>query len=153
MFRRRRPPAEVADLIPEGQRLLAWAIADTGAAVLATDRALVHQDGATPWEAVEKATWESGRLTIAPVDGPPLQWDFGAEETALPIAVRDRVQASIVVAERVDLPGGAALITARRPPRGGSPAWTVIFDSGLDPSDPELQAAATAEVERLRRML
>jgi hypothetical protein len=133
---------------------LAWAQTTEGEWVVATDRSLLDTAGAVPWHAVERATWDAGRLTLSRLDGGAAQeWSFADDEVSLPVTVRERVQSSIVLAERVELGAGAAMITARRVPGSVDPAWTVIFDSGLDPADPALQAAATAEVERLRALL
>ncbi len=62
------------------------------------------------------------------------------------------MEASIVLSERVPLAGGSAVIMARRPPAGGDITWTVVFEN-LDADDPEIQAEATAEVERLKGLL
>jgi hypothetical protein len=79
------------------------------------------------------------------------------EPGRVPEAVRERVTASIVVSERVDLglgedagDGPAARITGRRPPQGGELRWVVTFDHGADPDDPALRAAADRELARIR---
>ena len=74
------------------------------------------------------------------------------EHGLVPQTVRDRVTASIVVTEHVPLAGSAgARVTARRSPVGdGGVTWNVVFDTGLDASDPGLRAAADAAIERLR---
>ena len=65
--------------------------------------------------------------------------------------MRERVTSTIALSEHVTLSGGAgALITARRAPGAGAVSWNVVFDAGLDPRDPELQARADAAISDLR---
>ena len=72
----------------------------------------------------------------------------------LPPAVHDRVTASVVVSERVDLGGGAmALMVARRASDDDDIRWSVVFDTGLDPEDPALRRAASEALGRLRNAL
>jgi hypothetical protein len=72
----------------------------------------------------------------------------------LPPAVHDRVTASVVISERVDLGDGAtALLVARRDSDDGSIGWSVVFDAGLDPADPDLRRAADAALEQYRGSL
>jgi hypothetical protein len=64
------------------------------------------------------------------------------------------VTASIVVSERVVLTGGdqpaGARITGRRMADDDRLHWTVLFDPGIDPSDPTMRAAADRELARMR---
>ena len=72
----------------------------------------------------------------------------------LPAAVYDRVTASVVVSERVELRADAkALLVARRGSDSDDITWTVVFDAGLDPRDPELREAADAALADLRGSL
>ena len=146
--------------MPAGERLLAWGVCDDGALVVATDRSLVLPEagGATRavrWESVAQASWQDDRLEVIESGGV----GRGRRTTvlsvlrpgALPEALRERVTATIVVSEHVDLVGErGARITARRSPGGSDLTWVVTFDTGLDPRDPALREAADAAVVRLK---
>jgi len=146
--------------VPAGERLLAWGVCDDGALVVATDRSLVLPEagGATRavrWESVAQASWQDDRLEVIESGGV----GRGRRTTvlsvlrpgALPEALRERVTATIVVSEHVDLVGErGARITARRSPGGSDLTWVVTFDAGLDPRDPALREAADAAVVRLK---
>ncbi len=148
----RRAPAEAAALVPPGGRALGWAEAATGW-VVATESCLVLADGQqVPWESVHRASWDEGVLVLRRGDLGEIRLTLGLDETRLPEVVRERVEASIVLSERVPLSRGSAVIMARRPPSGGEIHWTVIFDN-LDADDPEIRAEATREVERLKGLL
>jgi hypothetical protein len=68
--------------------------------------------------------------------------------------VRERVNASIVVQDRITLSGRAgARVVARRVPGSTDLRWSVVFDPGLDPGDPALRAAADAALAELRASL
>lgn len=55
------------------------------------------------------------------------------------------------MSERVALgPGAGARIIARRSLDDDTATWNVVFDAGLDSSDPALREAADAAIERLR---
>jgi len=165
-FTDRLPGTAIAMLgIPAGERVVAWA-AGAGADVTqshfaaATDRALYLQATGErlAWDQISKANWDEPVLDLVVVDeaGRPsrlvqIRLDDSRD---LPAAVHDRVTASVVISERVDLgDGAAALLVARRSSDGDDIRWTVVFDPGLDPSDPALRAAATEALTRLRDAL
>jgi hypothetical protein len=145
--------------VPAGERLLAWGVCDDGALVVATDRSLVLPEPggarAVRWESVAQASWQDERLEVVETGGS----GQGRRTTvlsvlqpgALPEALRERVTATIVVSEHVDLVGErGARITARRSPGASDLTWVVTFDAGLDPRDPALREAADAAVVRLK---
>ena len=72
----------------------------------------------------------------------------------LPEVVRERVTASIVIQHHVELVGerGARLL-ARRVPGTTDLRWSVVFDAGLDPADPELRRRADEALAVLRTSL
>lgn len=134
----------------KGERVLA-----VSGETVATDAALHFSDGAAftrlPWERVEQAAWRDGVLVVREVGGArhavPL-----SEPGSVPETVRERVTSTVVVSTHVSLPGGGVRIAARRPARGGGePRWTLVFDQGLDPSDPGLLAQAEQAMEEIRR--
>lgn len=159
----RLPGTVVAMLgIPPGEKIVAWGAGagpdpTQSMVAVATDRALyVQQAGERlPWETIAKAAWDEPVLELTVADGGPARLLRVRLEDSkdLPAAVHDRVTASVVVSERLDLGGGAkATAVARRDGDDGI-RWTVVFDAGLDPSDPVLRAAADEELTRLRDSL
>jgi hypothetical protein len=72
----------------------------------------------------------------------------------VPSVVRERVNASIVVQRHVELRGEVgARIVARRVPGSTELRWTVTFDAGLDPRDPDLRRRADEALDTLRTSL
>lgn len=153
-------PADLRDRlgIPARERLLAWGGASR--MVAATERALYVEEPRERlgWDVVTKATWDDPALAVhvAAHDGRPARTlRLTVEQSGdLPAAVRDRVTASVVVSELVDLGDGArARMVARRAGDHAPIRWTVVFESGLPADDPELQARATAALAELRSTL
>jgi hypothetical protein len=159
-----RLPGSVAAMlhIRPGEKVVAWASAP-GADLTqtlftaATGRALYVQEigERIPWDRISKATWQEPLLELVVLDddGQPARVvRVRIEEPRdLPAAVHDRVTASVVVSERVDLGGGAwALMVARRASDEDDVRWSVVFDPGLDATDPVLREAAAVALARLR---
>jgi hypothetical protein len=161
----RLPGAVIAMLgILPGERVVAWG-SGPGADptqtlfVAATDKALYLQatGDRLPWDRISKATWDEPQLEVV-VDGgpgqPPRLVRVRVEDSRdLPAAVHDRVTASVLVSERVDLGNGAGALMVARRGDTDEVRWTVLFDSGLDASDPALREAADAALARLRESL
>jgi hypothetical protein len=148
LTRRRNLPDGLT--LAEGERVLAVS-GDT----VATDAALHFQDGTgfarLPWERVEQAGWRDGVLAVREVGGTRHAVAL-SEPGSVPETVRERVTATVVVSTHVKLPGGGGVrIAARRPAKGGEPRWTLMFDPGLDPTDPGLLAQAEQAMEEIRR--
>ena len=159
----RLPGAVVSMLaIPREERVVAWGSDSDGtqtAYAAATDRALYlsSRGERIPWNQISKASWDEPVLELAVVTA------SGESELVrvhlddardMPAAVHDRVTASVVVSEWVDLRGGkGARMVARRASDGDEVRWSVVFDSGLDPSDPGLREAADEALSRLRDSL
>jgi hypothetical protein len=152
------------DLAEKGERLLAWAAVEgDGGRIMASTKALYlpatgHLTAATrlPWTAVDRATWTEPELNVhARVGDSERHWRIRlAEAGRMPEVVRERVTASIVISEHVELTEGAgARIVGRR---GGSDdpiEWSITFDAGLDPTDPVLRGAAVSALADLRESL
>ena len=110
--------------LDSGERVLAWARDEqTGSHVLATTHhlALVGPDDALgwrrPWHEVEAGTWqgESSLLTVTWVDhGAPSQWHI-TEPSMIQQTLRERVQASVVLADEFRT-AGAPHGACRHPP-------------------------------------
>ena len=124
----------------------------------ATDKALYLQatGDRLPWNRISRATWDEPRLELVVADdaAQPRLVRLNIEDARdLPAAVHDRVTASVLVSERVDLGDGAGALMVARRTETEEVRWTVVFDSGLDVSDPALREAADAALARLREAL
>jgi hypothetical protein len=163
-----RTPTEVRDRVP-GERVLAWMPVGESSLV-ATDTALVlpEDDGRrrpagpelrVPWDRVLRASWEPEivEVTAQPESGgrPVVhRVRILAEPGVLPEVVRERVTSSIVVQHHALLEGErGARFVARRVPNSTDLRWSVVFDAGLDPADPELRSLADLVLGDLRASL
>lgn len=151
--------------VPSGEKVVAWGSGVTGRGdeavyAVATDRAL-YLDATgerLPWDRITRAQWDEPMLDLVVVDadGQPdrlvrVPLTVGS---ALPDAVHAQVTESVVVSERLQLSGGAgALAVARRASDEDAIRWSIVFDSGLDPRDPELRAQADEALAQLRDAL
>jgi hypothetical protein len=105
-------PVRAAAALDPGDKVLAWATeAATGVVVVATRYRLyaVSPAGerllARAWHEVDAGSWSSelGQLTVTWVDGSrPNQWTLG-DTSLLPETLRERVLASVVLSQHVDL--------------------------------------------------
>ena len=150
--------------ISDRERVIAWGVGDReqreASFVVATDQALYEQRTITRigWREVIKGTWEQPDLVI----------DFHSEvgprririrldgPRDVPAAVRDRVTDTVVVSEYRELSSGiGAHFVARRSPGGGVDQiqWSVVFDAGSDPSEPDLRSRADQVLAELRASL
>lgn len=160
----RLPGSVIAMLhIGPGERVVAWGSSPGTDATqtlfaAATDKALYLQatGDRLPWDRISKAIWDDPllELLVAGDEGQPRLLRVRVEDARdLPAAVHDRVTASVLVSERVDLGNGAGALMVARRADDDEVRWTVVFDSGLDASDPALRAAADAALARLREAL
>lgn len=110
------------------------------------------------WDRISRASWEEPVLEVVLEDeagavSGRLRLDVD-QSWDLPAAVHDRVTASVVVSEMIDLGDGVrARMAARRANDHGDIRWTIVFDAGADPGDPQLQARARAALTDLRSAL
>ena len=134
------------------ERVLAWADDGAGRPVVATETAL-HLQRVPPdyarfgWEQIERASYEAGTLTVVLGDslgGATLRVPVGTERD-LPVVVRDRITASVVVDRFVALSGDAGVRIVGRRAADGGVIWRLDLDPGLQ-SDPR---AVTASEEAL----
>lgn len=155
--------------IPKSEHLIAWCTDDDGRFLAATSSALCrgpgdwgHGDGQQmPWVRIATAVWDTPRLVINwEVDGELRQESLRISQPGeLPSAIQAMVTESVVYRQHsplLDLPDEAgALLVARRQPRQPDAAinWSVVFDTGLDPTDPDLRAAADQALLRVRAAL
>ncbi|MCZ3389666.1 MAG: hypothetical protein LH645_11240 [Actinomycetia bacterium] len=138
------------------ERVLAWADDGAGRPVVATETAL-HVQRVPPeyarfgWEQIERASYEAGTLTVVlgeSLGGATLRVPVGPERQ-LPVVVRDRITASVVVDRFVALSGdsGARIIGRRGP--DGTVAWQVELDPALD-GDAAARAASQVAFDEVR---
>ena len=150
--------------VPPGERIIAWGVGSASdpdaSLVVATSAALYEQRSGQriEWQLVAKGTWEQPEFVIDFEDSGALRRIRIRIEDArdLPAAVRDRVTDTVVVSEHRNLVGEqGAQFVARRTPDGDLEdiRWSVVFDSGLDPTDPTLRQRADAELAALRASL
>lgn len=156
-LRRSAAPDDVRSVLPPGERVLAWGRELGGRPVVASAEALYVPDaegGHTrlPFGRIAKATWSDPLLEVVLVSPQRRRFALDLSEAGeLPPTVRERVMSTIVVSERVAIDERrGALVTARRVPGQEALAWSVVFDAGLDPDDPELRARADAAITALR---
>jgi len=161
--RTRRLPAGIRERleIPKNERLIAWGVdADNDLYTLATDKALYPEQAKERlrWDSISKATWDEPILSITVHDtagDTKGTLKLRVEESGdLPAAVFALVTESVVISEHVELGDGAgARMVARRDGDEGTIWWSVVFDTGLNASDPALRARADEELAALREAL
>jgi hypothetical protein len=164
----RRPerlPAEVRSAVGlgSGERVLSWGREEaTGTTVVATNHALYAVDAAggraldRPWHEVDGGTWsaELTTLTVTWVDGsPPAQWVLGAT-SLVPETLRERVQASVVLAHRIELgPRRTAKVALRQDLATGDLVEQVVLGRGVHADDPELAVRTDVALAYLREQV
>lgn len=164
----RRPerlPSDVraAVALAPRERVLSWGReAASGTTVVATNHALYAVDAAgertlhRPWHEVDGGTWsaELASLTVTWVDGSrPSQWVLGAT-SLVPETLRERVQASVVLAQRIELgPRRTAKVALRQDLATGDLVEQVVLGRGVRADDPELAARTDASLAYLREQV
>lgn len=110
------------------------------------------------WERIERAEWDQEaevlRITeFAPFGerSPQRVLRFDRSERLLQL-IRERVTASVVFSSHVPVREGLGVkVVARRPPGTNADLiWSVVFDEGLDPADPEVKDAAERALRDVR---
>ncbi len=151
-FDRQEPiPASLIQLIPKNERLLAWTQTVTGF-IAVTDVSLVSIDESSakviPWEFALQARWEPPELFVVVQSEQselPKQLVFNLVTPGLvPIAVRDRVTAAVVIDQVEEITGvGRVRFIARRNKNGVN--WTTVADDADLASTP----GGTLEVNKV----
>ncbi len=168
---RRRPelPSDVAAVVASGDdqdRPLAWAgDGQTLTVVAGRDRLhLVRRatDGSVeqildrPWHLVDSGTWvgEDAALRVTWVDRHPPTRVVLPRPGLLPETLRERVQASVVIAETVDLGGGrTARVVVRRVLATGELVAQAVLGPGVRLDDPGVRGAVEAGLARVREQV
>lgn len=115
-----RPPAELLTALGPGSPPLAFAdLAGGGWAVATTADWVIVIDGEVrrrAWIEADRAEWLSNppALVMRWVDGVSHTIHLAKDDSRLPAAVRERVEASIVFAQQRELPGGVIVRAAVR---------------------------------------
>lgn len=161
MFKRSKIPALVRDQVAlrRGERLLAGTSLPDGGWVAVTSLAL-HLAGPggeiarNPWGAVNRAMWdeETSTLTVLWVDGStPTDIVFDdADRSAVPEALRDRVQSSVVSTEFVEAGPGVIVRAVVRRDEDGSLYSEVLVDGPLSLDDPVIRRRVEEAESRVR---
>lgn len=108
-----------------------------------------------PWHLVDGGSWdpEAFTLTITWVDGRRPTRVVLREDSPAPEAFRERVQASVVLADQVDLgPKRRARVVVRRDLASGDLLGQTIFGRGTT-ADEQLRAAAKQALNRLKEQV
>ena len=167
--RRARLPEAVRDALELGQRerVLTFAAEKsggqpTGTTVVATTHGLYAVDAAgtrtvaRPWHEVDAGSWsaELQQLTVTWVDrATPAQWALG-DTSLLPETLRERVQASVVLAQKIELgPRRSARAVIRQDLATGDLVEQVVLGRGVRPDDPEVSLAAEEALDYLREQV
>lgn len=156
-------PAATAIKAGRGERLLTWAHDEaTGATVVASNHRLyaVSPGGevtlARGWHLVDVGIWDHDAftLTVSWVDGQrPVRWVL-REPSLVPETVRERVQASVVVVERVTVGGRVqARVVIRQDFTTGDLVDQVVLGPGVAPDQPGVAEATGAARARLREQV
>jgi hypothetical protein len=164
----RRPdklPAEVRKALDvgSGERVLSWAREESsGTTVVTTNHHLYAVDAAgartlaRPWHEVDGGSWsaELSQLTVTWVDGSkPAQWVLGVT-SLVPETLRERVQASVVLAQRIELgPRRWAKAVIRQDLGTGDLVEQVVLGRGVRADDAEMTARTEAALAYLREQV
>lgn len=161
--RRETVPPEVrtAVVMADGERALAVCRSGEVGYLVASDRALhvvsPPESERIPWDLIDRARWEPPVLTVvarAVADAPVETREFvAAPESDVPSVVRERVNRSILINSRIDVPGGHARVLARRSSDTGEIRWSIDYGRGVDPDDPAVRLRADGELADLRSRL
>ena len=147
MKRRRTAPAvEVA----AGEKVLAWAAAESGVVAGTRSALYLPERRRIPWEQVEAADWDldSATLRVSEVgtwgEARPAYSFVLTDPGRLLQLVRERVTATVVLQRHVPIHGRSGVrVIARRATTGARElTWLFEYDEGIDPDDPFVDHAA-----------
>ncbi|GAA4403488.1 hypothetical protein GCM10023168_15060 [Fodinibacter luteus] len=174
------PPRVAAAIAPGGgERLLAWAVDAVGGGTVVAGRHRLYAvatgpttgaepapatgaepgpDAARvtlsrPWHLVDAGSWsgEDGILRVSWVDGHPPARFVLSEPGMLPETLRERVQASVVLAEVLDLgERRTARVVVRRDLASGALLSQAVLGSGVRSTDPGVAEQLREGLERVR---
>jgi hypothetical protein len=136
--------------VAAGEKVLAWAAADSGVVAGTRSALYVPDRGRIPWEQVESADWDldSSTLKVSEVgtwgEPRPAYAFVLTEPGRLLQLVRERVTATVVLQRHVPIRGNRGVkVIARRAATGDRElTWLFEYDEGIDPVDPVVEHAA-----------
>lgn len=137
-------------------RVLAWAKVEDGVAAGLPDRLAVRRGDAwthVAWDDVVSGGWDDQASRLDWVTGDGADGVALAEPGRLPELFRERVQASILLQQHLEIAGtGGVTVTARRNPADprAEVRWVVLPRRGARLDDPRVAAVVEPEVARLR---
>lgn len=161
-------PADVAAAIDpeEHEKLLAWAVEDgRGATVVAGRHRLysvapgpdgLHLALSRPWHLVDSGLWsgEDGSLRVTWVDGEHPARFVLPEPGLLPETLRERVQASVVIAETIDLgTRRTARVVVRKDLATGALLSQAVLGTGVRSTDPGVSEQVREGLARVREQV
>lgn len=166
-----RQPAVPADVVAaiapeEHEKLLAWAVEEgSGRTVVAGRHRLYavapgpdgpHLALSRPWHLVDSGLWsgEDGSLRVTWVDGERPARFVLTEPGLLPETLRERVQASVVIAESIDL--GArrtARVVVRKDLATGALLSQAVLGTGVRSTDPGVAEQVREGLARVREQV
>jgi len=166
----RRPavPGDVAAAIAPEQheKLLAWAVEDgAGVTVVAGRHRLYavargpegpHLTLSRPWHLVDAGSWsgEDGALRVTWVDGEAPARFVLPDPGLLPETLRERVQASVVISEALDLGNRrTARVVVRKDLTTGALVSQVLLGPGVRSSDPGVSEQVREGLQRVREQV
>ena len=164
-WRRDGIPDAVRAAIGGRERLLAWAQDPrTGSRIVAGSWRLyaVAPDTAAgaaagrPWHLVDAGVWDptQGTLKVTWVDRAPALTATIVEQNGLPETLRERVQASVVLADFLELgERRTARVVVRRNLETGDLLAQTILGPGVSSADPHVLAVTTGALARLREQV
>lgn len=144
--------------VPAHDRVIAWAPEqrDPHQFVIATNTGVYAKGSLIPWGSIIRAQWNEPflELTTEGVGGTNQRLRIPLDEPGqLPAAVHTQVTANVIVSEKLLLANGSQCLAAARRQAGDEISWTLVFDEGVDPSDPEIRAQADFALNELRAAL
>jgi len=140
------------------ERILAWTKDPRGRYLVATEAGLILQRapseyGRIGWEQIEQASFRDGHVYLEVDEGAPQTTSLAIpalDDIQLPIVVRDRVTASIVVNQHVPIDGKLGVrVVARRRPGDDRLVWRYWPDPKLE-VDSRIEGLAEAAVSDVR---
>lgn len=109
------------------------------------------------WHMVNTGSWddETARLTVTWVDKAPASvWELGEDPGTFPQVLRERVQASVVLADEVDLGSKRrARVVVRKDLANGALMGQTILGRGVRSTDPGVRETTRAALDRLREQV
>ena len=161
-------PDDVAAAIApeEHEKLLAWAVEDvSGVTVVAGRHRLYavapgpegpHVVLSRPWHLVDAGLWsgEDGSLRVTWVDGERPARFLLTEPGALPETLRERVQASVVIVESIELANRrTARVVVRKDLATGELLSQALLGPGVRSTDPGVSEQVREGLARVREQV